>query len=307
MIKIVRADEAIQVSNINILIYGNPGAGKTSLAYSSSSPLLLDFDIGAHRALGRKDTVQIQKWEDIENLTASDLKEYDTIIIDTAGRALEVLIQYLIAKDPRLAKRTGELQLQGYGALASTFKSWLNKLRSYQKDIILIAHDKEEKDGERTILRFDAAGKSRDLLCQVTDLIGYLATNERNERVLDFNPTMQKIGKDAVGIGLCIIPNFSEQQDFMKELIKNAKSKLNEKSALQVKAEAEFTNLVFLIDSAIDAHECNILLLNEKLLAREILKVRLHNKAIALNLEYDKESKSYQQKKEEKVLEDVAL
>ena len=63
-LKIVTAQQALQVQNIITVIYGDPGIGKTSLASSASRPILFDFDLGAHRAgKFRKDVVQVTKWQ----------------------------------------------------------------------------------------------------------------------------------------------------------------------------------------------------------------------------------------------------
>src|ERR1700761_5074762 len=160
-IKIIKSSDPILTENLIIVLYAQPGAGKTTLAFSASKPLLLDFDLGAQRALGRKDCVMVNRWIDIADLSADDLVNYNTIVIDTAGRALEILTANIIASTPKLARSTGELQLQGYGALGTAFKTWLNKLRSFKKDVILICHDKEDKNGDNLFVRPDAMGSSR--------------------------------------------------------------------------------------------------------------------------------------------------
>ena len=56
---IIKATDAIAVEHPVLLIFGQPGIGKTSLAYSAADPLVLDFDQGAHRAANRRDTLAI--------------------------------------------------------------------------------------------------------------------------------------------------------------------------------------------------------------------------------------------------------
>ena len=90
-IKIIPASTPITVSTICVVIYAVPGSGKTSLAQTASRPLLLDFDRGAHRSANRKDTVQVSAWSDVTAIGADDLNDYDTVIVDTAGRALDTL------------------------------------------------------------------------------------------------------------------------------------------------------------------------------------------------------------------------
>ena len=53
-LRITKSSEVIRVERLNTCLYSQPGSGKTTLAFSSESPLLLDFDKGAHRAANRK-------------------------------------------------------------------------------------------------------------------------------------------------------------------------------------------------------------------------------------------------------------
>lgn len=46
-LKITRSDEVIRVDTLCMTIYSQPGLGKTSLSFTASRPLLLDFDKGA--------------------------------------------------------------------------------------------------------------------------------------------------------------------------------------------------------------------------------------------------------------------
>ena len=85
-LKILSASEPLPVEQLVVAIYGQPGIGKTTLAFTAEAPLLLDFDKGAYRAVGRKDTVQIESWPDVTNITEADLAPYKTVIVDTAGR-----------------------------------------------------------------------------------------------------------------------------------------------------------------------------------------------------------------------------
>ena len=90
-LKITRAADPIKVERLNVVIYAPPGIGKTSLAFTAEAPLLLDFDNGSHRAAGRKDVVRVENWTDVVGITAEDLAPYSTVVVDTAGRALDAI------------------------------------------------------------------------------------------------------------------------------------------------------------------------------------------------------------------------
>ena len=83
--------------------------GKTTLALSAPSPLLLDFDGGVHRVnYGHQvPTVQITRWEDCEDVMKENLSDYSTLVIDTGGKMLDFMAEYIIRKNPKLGKSNG--------------------------------------------------------------------------------------------------------------------------------------------------------------------------------------------------------
>src|SRR6185503_6826790 len=125
-------------------------------AYSTKDPLLLDFDNGAHRAANRRDTLQIGNWADVAELMANPdaLVPYSTVIPDTVGRCLDVMTADIIRETPKLGPN-GNLSQQGWGVLKNRFRTWTSSLRALGKDVLLIAHDKEDKDGDTRVIRPD--------------------------------------------------------------------------------------------------------------------------------------------------------
>ena len=103
-LKIIKSSEAMLVEHINLCIYSPPGLGKTTPRIHVQSPLLLDCDKGAYRAHNRKDAVPVASWGDIEGISGDDLQPYDTVIVDTAGRALDYLTADIIAKNPKMGR-----------------------------------------------------------------------------------------------------------------------------------------------------------------------------------------------------------
>jgi len=295
-LKITKTQEAIKVENLIMVIFGQPGTGKSSLAFSANKPLLLDFDNGVHRTIGRKDCVQVASWKDVADLNEKDLKDYDTIIIDTVSKALDSLSVELIINDPKLGKRSGELGLNGYGALGNAFKAFLNKIRSFKKDIILIAQVTEDKDGEQTCMRIKTSGKqARETISEASDMIGYYHMQGK-QRILDFNPTETHTGKNWALLPELEIPHLLEETTYLADLINDVKEKINTKTAAQEKAEEDFNAALELINHVNTASDCTSLTKHGVIQNNVVLKQKLMDKAKELNFIFDSKLKAFTSK-----------
>src|SRR5690606_34637074 len=151
-----KATDAIEVKNITACIYAVPGVGKSTLGFTADRPLLLDFDQGAYRAGNRGDVVQVGAWGDVTSITAEDLSPYRTLIVDTAGRALDALTVDIIANNPKLG-RGGALTLQGFGELKARFIAWTKMIRSCGLDVVLISHADEQRSGAQKSTRLNSS------------------------------------------------------------------------------------------------------------------------------------------------------
>jgi hypothetical protein len=252
-LKITRASDPITVERLNLCIYGQPGAGKTSLAFTASRPLLLDFDSGAYRAANRRDTVQIKGWQDIANISASDLAEFDTIIVDTAGRALDSLSSDIIRRDPK-SGRGGALTLQGYGKLKAEFVAFLKLVNGFGKDVVLIAHMDEQRNGDDIVERLDVQGGSKGEIYKAADAMGRIFV-KGNTRLIDFSPREGSFGKNPGQLDILEIPHPDRSDNFLATVIQSIKDKLNtltgEQAAAQAKL-AEWKDAIALLETADD-------------------------------------------------------
>jgi len=237
MIKITKSSDPLLVTTLTTVIYGPPGCGKSSTAFTADSPLVLDFDAGAYRSQFRKDTVQVADWADVDSITESDLKPYATVVLDTVGRALDVLTAALIAKNPKFKGYGGALSLQGYGALKSTFVSWLKLLHSYHKDVVLLAHMDEQRSGDEIVERLDVQGGSKGEIYKCADAMGRLQF-VGGKRVLNFSPSDTAFGKNPAQLSPIPVPDFHTEPLFLAEVLKSIKGKLNEASASSLAEQA---------------------------------------------------------------------
>lgn len=228
-LKVIKTTDPMPVENINILLYGIPGIGKTSIACSALNAFLLDFDHGAHRSGFRCETGEISEWSDVASLSPEFLKPYDTIILDTVGRALDMLTLKIQRDNPKFRTANGNLTLQGWGELKGAFTTWMRQLRLMGKDVIMLAHDKEKERDELTVVRADIQGGSYAEIMKMSDSVAWFgAGGEHNRGVLDFNPTPEHSGKNPGHLDPINVPNLHQEPKFMAGVITQIKKRLGE-------------------------------------------------------------------------------
>lgn len=293
MLKITRASEPIHVSQLVVCLYGSPGLGKSTLGFSAQSPILLDFDRGAYRAANRGDTVQVESWSDVTSISADDLSGYQTVVVDTAGRALDLLSADIIKRNPKMG-RGGALTLQGYGQLKSEFTSWLKSLRVMGKDVVLIAHSSEDKSGDDLIERLDVQGGSKGEIYKSADAMGRLNL-VGGKRVLNFNPSDTAFGKNPGQLTPLSVPDIGSDPQFIAGVIQTIKDKLNTLSESQQQRQTAIAEWIEEIDKAATVEDFNKLVDSAKSAAVDIqptVKGILHKAATGKGFAFDK-SKGY--------------
>lgn len=297
-LNIVTSVQPLNVENIITFIYGDPGIWKTSLAFTAKNPILFDFDKGAHRAGAfRKDTVQIGSWNEVARFTAQDLQGYDTIIVDTAGRALDMMTDSLKG-DSRNTRRDGQLTMQGYGKLGGMFTDWLKMLRGMGKDIVLLAHASEDKDGDNVIKRPDMVGGSKKEAYKVADMMGYMTMQQGQNgavRTLNFIPHPAYLAKDSGQIGNIVINSMTDAPNQLADIIQATKNHINSLSAEAAKAQQQLENLrndLLDADTTSDLDELKSDLDKSHPLYKE-MALSVMSRSKALGFIYDKSSDSF--------------
>ena len=227
---------------LKMLVYGQAGMGKTTLALSAPKPLLVDCDGGINRVDYEfiKDTVQVQKYEDIlDLLNKEDLSDYDTLVIDTGGKLLDFMAEYITTRYPKMAKRNGSLTLEGYGERKREFSALMKLIDTKKKNVVFVAHRQSEKNGEQTKYVPLFGGSNYDSLATELDLIGYLVADDR-KRTITFDPTSESEGKNTCNMpAIMEIPNLKDENnkvvganDFLEEKVFKAyRARLIERSA----------------------------------------------------------------------------
>lgn len=212
---------------IRMLIAGFPGIGKTTLALSAPKPLYIDVDLSAER-IDRNIfnmAAGVTRPHDYEELrhdlgldcsgidlqsVKNELREYETIVIDTGGKLLTKMGEYGKKIEPKYGQRDGSLSLKGYGWLGKEFMRFLDHcIYELDKHIIIIFHTVEEKDGDDTKLRIKAEGSSKNSVWEVMDLGGFMEMRGTS-RTIGFSNCERYYAKGTRGIhGVMTIPDLS--------------------------------------------------------------------------------------------------
>lgn len=294
-LRITRAADPITVDRLNVCLYGPPGVCKTSLSFTADAPLLLDFDQGSYRAANRKDVVQVADWRDVAGITADDLAPYSTVVIDTAGRALDVLSADIIRRNAKMG-RGGALTLQGYGQLKAEFVAFLKLVNGFGKDVVLIAHMDEQRNGDEIVERLDVQGGSKGEIYKAADAMGRIAIRE-GKRVLNFSPTDAAFGKNPGQLEPLVIPHkdSAEFDGFLGGVIATIKERLNALTAEQKEAQERLAALRIALDDVTDAAGINALIPKAGE-AGEAGRHLLHGRATSLGLVGNKATGQYEPK-----------
>lgn len=307
MTLIRKATELEVPRTIKMMVYGQAGMGKSTLALSTPKPLLLDFDNGVKRInkfhLDVVDAVQVKSWQDVQSVLQEDLSSYETIVVDTIGKMMDFIITYKCGmRQP---------QLRDWGGVNQEFSWFVRTLGTLNKNVVFVAHRDTRKEGDDNVFIPSLREKNYNSIVTELDLLGYLEMrneNGRQVRTITFDPTSRNDGKNTCNLpGVMSIPTIIDAQgkptaknDFIEKCVIAPYMKMISEKEDEIKRYNEL--LAEIKDGVMqitDAQSANFFIEHIKdynHVGNSLMKARslFSAKVKELGLTYNKESNAYE-------------
>lgn len=175
-------------NNIVMIVYGKGGVGKTTFGATAPNSLILDFENGT-KYLGSRglntNVIRFNKWitKEEKKQLVSIIKDYDSIVLDPLGEAMEKLIESVEITGKKFRNFDGSLTLAGWGEVKAQMRSFLKFLRDTGKNIIIVSHVNEMQTDEGLTHRIQVATKLSDEIPNMVDIISYMTARKNGDEL----------------------------------------------------------------------------------------------------------------------------
>lgn len=188
------------IGAMNVLIYGSPKVGKSTLASQIENSLFLATEKGHNFLEVYKQ--DITSWKDVLDIGIalhSQKHNFKTLVIDIADYFYKHCETYIMQKHE--VSHPSDLAFgKGFAFVRDEFTRVVTKLNSLGVGMVFISHAKEKtqktKQGEWTVMGTSMPASAENVISGLCDLILYCYVNESNQRVMRTKPTKYILSGD---------------------------------------------------------------------------------------------------------------
>lgn len=187
--------KASRKSPKNMIIYGPPKIGKTTVLSQLDNCLIIDLEEGSDMVDALK--IKVKNLKDLADVGREIIKQkrpYKYVAIDTISKleewceeeAKQIYMKTPMGKNFE-QKNPGMSVLSlpngaGYLYLRMAYKKWVDRLNMLADHVILVGHLKDkmlEKKGKEVAVKdLDLTGKIKQITCANADAVGYIYREE---------------------------------------------------------------------------------------------------------------------------------
>lgn len=140
----LKSTNTVSASNLKLLVYGQAGAGKTSLIPTLPNPVILSAEGGLLSISGHDiPFIEVTDMDTLREayswlLNSDEAKQFDSVALDSISEIAEVCLskEKSIAKDPR----------QAYGEMQTTMAELIRSFRDLPKNVMMTAKLEKAQD-----------------------------------------------------------------------------------------------------------------------------------------------------------------
>jgi len=230
---------SVDLRNYNMILYGTPDAGKTTLASAlfEGQHILLACEYGSSASLCSND-VPVSSYKDLLEVTRvlatkEAYEEFGGVcIIDTLTRLGEIITSHILNKYNKDFMSDVKSFNGGYALIDKLYSELFSPMKAVGWSFVYICHSDEEElidETGKSYIRYDLQTNKRlakivSKECQLCWFINKVGTKDGQRRTLVTNESMYNFGKNKVSIAEDIplfIPLANNERESAK-LVKDA-------------------------------------------------------------------------------------
>lgn len=208
--QIIKATDIKRYQNYTVLIYSEPGVGKTTMVKTLTGRTLVFSTDGMYQVLSQLPDVDIIQMDagkpneelgDFYRFLVKHKDDYENIVIDNLSTFQKFWLNAQAAQS-----KSGMPEIKDYGVVDRVLLDAIASFKKLKKNLILFAHEKKveiTRESGGVYTQFQPDVRNLDAIMGIVPLVGRLliikdATTQERERTIVLQPTQATRAKDQL-------------------------------------------------------------------------------------------------------------